>query len=180
MHHAFDEWMRWHHPTVAFERYADDVLVHCKTEQQAECMRIEIEKRLARCKLQLHPEKTHIVYCKDEDRRKEYPMITVDFLGYRFQPRLAKSKHGKFFVSFLPAVSTKAKNKIRETIRGWRLHRMGRTSLKQVAEMINPVVRGWYEYYGRFYKTALLVSPSGMVETPRLPGEEKFCEIPKG
>jgi RNA-directed DNA polymerase len=93
----------------------------------------------------------------DRKEEKEYPMITVDFLGYRFQPRMARNKHGKFFVSFLPAVSTKAKNKIRETIRGWRLHRMGRTSLKEVSEMINPVVRGWYGYYGRFYKTALLV-----------------------
>jgi len=155
MHHAFDEWMRQNHPQVLFERYADDVLVHCKTERQAELMRAAIEKRLAQCKLQLHPEKTHIVYCKDEDRRKEYPTTDFDFLGYTFRPRRARNKQGKFFASFLPAVSSKAKSRIRRTIREWRLHRMVWTSLEDIAEKINPVLRGWYQYYGRFYKAAL-------------------------
>jgi len=156
MHHAFDEWMRQNHPQVLFERYADDVLVHCKTERQAELMRHAIERRLAQCKLQLHPEKTHIVYCKDEDRRQEYPVISFDFLGYTFQPRMARNKHGKFFVSFLPAISNKAKSRIRQTVRAWHLHRMVWTSLEDIADKINPVLRGWYQYYGRFYKAALL------------------------
>lgn len=155
MHHAFDEWMRKNHPEVSFERYADDALVHCKTEQQAKLMRQAIEKRLAQCKLELHPEKTRIVYCKDDDRRKENSIESFDFLGYTFRPRRAKNKHGKFFVSFLPAISNKAKSKIRETIRGWRIHRITWTSLEKIAEKVNPVLRGWYQYYGRFYKSEM-------------------------
>jgi RNA-directed DNA polymerase len=116
IHHAFDEWMRQSHPDVLFERYADDSLVHCKTAQQAKLMRSAIEKRLAQCKLELHPEKTQIVYCKDDDRRKEYCRESFDFLGYTFRPRRAKSKRGKYFVSFLPAISNKAKGKIRKSI----------------------------------------------------------------
>ena len=155
MHHAFDEWMRKNHPEVSFERYADDALVHCKTEKQAKLMRQAIEKRLAQCKLELHPEKTRIVYCKDDDRRKENPIESFDFLGYTFRPRRAKNKHGKFFVSFLPAISNKAKSKIRETVRGWRIHLITWTSLEKIAENINPVLRGWYQYYGRFYKSEM-------------------------
>ena len=155
MHHAFDEWMRKNHPEVSFERYADDALVHCKTEQQAKLMRQTIEKRLAQCKLELHPEKTRIVYCKDEDRRKENPIESFGFLGYTFRPRRAKNKHGKYFISFLPAISNKAKSRIRETIRGWRIHLITWTSLEKIAEKVNPVLRGWYQYYGRFYKSEM-------------------------
>ena len=155
MHHAFDEWMRNKHPHASFERYADDALVHCKTEQQAKLMRQAIEKRLAQCKLELHPEKTRIVYCKDDDRRKENTIESFDFLGYTFRPRRAKNKHGKFFVSFLPAISNKAKSRIRETIRGWRIHLITWTSLEKIAEKVNPVLRGWYQYYGRFYKSEM-------------------------
>ena len=88
----------------------------------------------------------------DDDRGKENPIESLDFLGYTFRPRRAKNKHGKFFVSFLPAISNKAKSKIRETIRGWRIHLITWTSLGKIAEKVNPVLRGWYQYYGRFYK----------------------------
>lgn len=155
MHHAFDEWMRRNHPQMWFERYADDALVHCKTEPQAILMRRAIEMRLAQCKLELHPEKTQIVYCKDDDRRKKYPQESFDFLGYTFRPRRAKNKYGKFFVSFLPAISNKAKNGIRKDIRGWRIHLITWTSLESIAAKVNPVVRGWYQYYGRFYKSEM-------------------------
>lgn len=155
MHHAFDEWMRQCHEQVLFERYADDVLVHCKTEQQAKLMLLAIEKRMAQCKLELHPEKTQVVYCRDDDRRKNNPKTSFDFLGYTFRPRRAKNKHGKYFVSFLPAISNKAKNKIREAIREWRIHLITWTTLESIADKINPVVRGWYQYYGRFYKSEM-------------------------
>lgn len=155
MHHAFDEWMRQNHPYVLCERYADDALVHCKTEQQAKLMLRAIERRLAQCNLELHPEKTQIVYCRDDDRRKNYPKESFDFLGYTFRPRRAKNKHGKFFVSFLPAISNKAKNKIRKAIREWRIHLITWTTLENIADKINPVVRGWYQYYGRFYKSEM-------------------------
>ncbi|WP_459570263.1 reverse transcriptase domain-containing protein, partial [Cupriavidus sp. 8B] len=53
-----------HHPDVPFERYADDAICHCKSEVQARGLKQGLEMRLAECKLDLHPEKTKIVYCK--------------------------------------------------------------------------------------------------------------------
>lgn len=155
MHYAFDEWIKKNFPEVLFERYADDALVHCKTEQQAKLMLKAIEKRLAQCKLELHLEKTKIVYCKDDDRRKEHAIVSFDFLGYTFRSRRAKNKHGKFFVSFLPAISNKAKSRIRKTIRKWRIHHITWTSLENIAEKVNPMLRGWNLYYGRFYKSEM-------------------------
>ncbi len=155
MHYAFDEWIRKNYPEVLFERYADDALVHCKTEQQAKFMLEAIGKRLAQCKLELHPEKTKIVYCKDDDRRKEHAIVSFDFLGYTFRSRRAKNKYGKFFVSFIPAISNKAKSRIRKTIRKWRIHHITWTSLENIAEKVNPILRGWNQYYGRFYKSEM-------------------------
>jgi RNA-directed DNA polymerase len=155
MHHAFDEWMRHNHSQILFERYADDVLVHCETEKQAKLMYDAIEKRLAQCKLEVHPEKTQIVYCKDDNRRKEYPKEGFDFLGYTFRPRRAKNQHGQFFVSFTPAISNKAKSRICKVIRGWRIHRLTWATLEDIADKINPIVRGWCHYYGRFYKSEM-------------------------
>jgi len=114
-----------------------------------------IEKRLAQCKLEVHPEKTQIVYCKDDNRRKKYSKESFDFLGYTFRPRRAKNKHGKFFVSFIPAISNKAKSRIYKVIRDWRIHRLVWATLEDIADKINPIVRGWYHYYGRFYKSAM-------------------------
>ena len=133
----------------------DDVIIHCSSKKQAESVLDLICKRLERCKLQLHPEKTRIVYCKDEDRKENVESIKFDFLGYTFRPRLAKNKYGKHFVSFLPAVSNKAKNKIRKTIKQWRLHPITWTTLERIANKINPILRGWVQYYGRFYKSEL-------------------------
>lgn len=155
MHHAFDEWLRQKYPHIQFERYADDALVHCKTEQEAKFICAEIKNRLAECKLELHPVKTKIVYCKDDDRRKEYPIQSFDFLGYTFRPRRARNKYGKYFVSFLPAISNKAKNKIRATIKKWRIHLITWRTLENIADKVNPVLRGWFQYYGRFYKSEM-------------------------
>lgn len=153
MHHAFDMWMKQNYPTVPFERYVDDAIVHCKTKEQADYMRVAIEGRLAQCKLKLNPEKTRIVYCKDDGRRGEFPIQSFDFLGYTFRPRLAKNnKVGTYFVSFLPAISNKAKKKICQVIRSWRIHRQTSTTLEEISKKVNPIVRGWYQYYGRFYR----------------------------
>ena len=114
-----------------------------------------IEERLKQCRLELHPDKTKIVYCKDSFRTGSYPNEKFDFLGYTFSPRRAKSRNGKFFVSFLPAVSNGATKSIRKTIRSWRLHRMTDKSIKDLACMFNPIIRGWVNYYGHFYKSAL-------------------------
>jgi len=155
LHLAFDDWMRQAHPGTPFERYADDVVVHCRTEKQAQAVKASIEARLKQCKLELHPEKTKIVYCKDDDRRGTYPNQSFDFLGYTFRPRRSKNRWGKCFINFSPAVSNKAAKKMRQTMRRWRLHLRSDKSLEDLARMWNPVLRGWIQYYGRFYKSAL-------------------------
>lgn len=154
MHHAFDDWMRRTYPSVQFERYVDDVVIHCVSEKQASCVLAAVRARLWQCGLELHPEKTQIVYCQDDDRRGKYERIKFDFLGYRFQPRRAKNRYGKHFVSFLPAISDKSANKIRATIRGWRVAATrNNQSLEDLAELSDPYVRGWMNYYGRFYRS---------------------------
>ncbi|WP_341815929.1 group II intron maturase-specific domain-containing protein [Wolbachia endosymbiont (group B) of Idaea biselata] len=143
---------------VRFERYVDDAIVHCRTKRQAEFMKVMIEERLAKCKLRLHPEKTQIVYCKDGDRRDEFPTQNFDFLGYTFRARGAKNKKRDCYVSFLPAISNKAKKKIKKTIKSWRIHRITWTTLEEISKKIDPIVRGWFQYYGRFYKSEIYTS----------------------
>jgi RNA-directed DNA polymerase len=154
LHYAFDAWMRRTFPHVHFERYADDAIVHCRSERQARAVLDAIRGRFAQCGLELHPMKTRIVYCKDDDRPGTYEHIAFDFLGYTFQPRRAKNRWGKFFVSFLPAMSAKAAKTIRKTIREWRMaSTRNNQHLEDVARVVNPVVRGWMNYYGRFYRS---------------------------
>lgn len=157
LHLAFDVWMQEHHPGVPFERYADDVLVHCTTVEQAEAVRCSIAARLLRCKLFLHPEKTKIVYCRDSNRKgPAWQHEKFDFLGYTFRPRRARNRRGGYFASFSPAVSGKAAKKIRQTIRrNWKLSRRTDKELSDLARMFNPVLRGWIIYYGAFHRSAL-------------------------
>ena len=153
LHHAFDEWMRLDHPSIRFARYADDIVVHCRSEAQAQFMLRAIKRRLARCKLQLHPDKTKIVYCKDDRRPGNYEHESFDFLGYSFRPRGCKGHD--YFVGFTPAVSKPAIKAMSATIKGWKLQLWSSSSLEDIARRINPVVRGWSNYYGRFYKSAM-------------------------
>ncbi len=156
MHYAFDSWMSRELPTVPFERYSDDIIVHCKTRKQAEYVLARIRHRLGTCQLQLHPEKTRIVYCRDEDRRNDYSGATsFDFLGFTFRPRLCRNKSGKMFVNFTPGISNKAKANIREAIRSWDIHRRSGTSIQEIAQYVNPIARGWINYYGRFNRWLL-------------------------
>jgi RNA-directed DNA polymerase len=156
LHHAFDTWMRRNYPDIQFERYADDVIVHAKSKAAAEHLLEAIRTRLTECGLELHPEKTKIVYCQDSDRKGQHEHIKFDFLGYTFRPRRAKNYRGKPFVSFLPGVSNKAGKAIRATIREWRLAATrNNQSLEDLARLVNPSVRGWVDYYGRFYRSAL-------------------------
>ena len=108
LHYAFDRWMAKQYPQAPFERYADDAIVHCRTEVEAQEVRAAIAERLRECGLELHPEKTKIVYCKDDDRRGTYPNEKFDFLGYTFRPRRSKNRAGKYFINFSPAVSDQA------------------------------------------------------------------------
>jgi RNA-directed DNA polymerase len=156
LHYALDRWLAVHYPQVPFERYADDVIAHCKTEKEAQEMRKAIAERLQTCGLELHPEKTNIVYCKDDFRkRKNYPNETFDFLGYSFQPRRSKNHKGKFFINFSPAVSNKAAKAIRDTFRRWNLPNRSDKAMEDLSRMFNPIIRGWLQYYGRYYRSAL-------------------------
>ncbi len=154
LHYAFDVWMRRTFSSVQFERYADDAIVHCRSERQAKQVLEAIRDRFKECGLELHPTKTRIVYCKDDDRRGDGEHVAFDFLGFTFQPRRAKNRWGKYFVSFLPAISTKAAKTIRKTIRDWRMaSTRNNQSLEDLARLTNPSVRGWMNYYGRFYRS---------------------------
>lgn len=155
LHYAFDKWMERNFPSIPFERYADDGICHCRSKAEAEGLRVAIERRFGECGLELSLQKTKIVYCKDSKRRLEYSELKFDFLGYTFKPRTSKTRHGRFFVNFSPAISNKAAKSIRDTMRRWRLHRRTDKSLDELARMSNPVVRGWINYYGCFYKSAL-------------------------
>jgi RNA-directed DNA polymerase len=155
LHYAFDEWMRRNYPLNPFERFADDEVVHCKTETEAVELRKAIAERLAQCKLELHPEKTKIVYCKDDDRKKSYPNEKFDFLGYTFRARRSKNRWGKFFINFSPAVSDRAKKAMTSTMRGWRMHLRSDKTIVDLSRMFNPKIRGWINYYGKYYKSEL-------------------------
>ncbi len=157
MHYAFDHWLARQHPQLQFERYADDALIHCRSLEEAEATLDKLKERLAECGLELHPVKTKIVYCKDDDRRGEYEGTSFDFLGYCFRPRRAKNRYGKFFVSFLPAISKASTQHIKDEIRRWRIpSKRNNQSLEQIAALINPTVRGWINYYGKFYRSEAL------------------------
>lgn len=159
MHYAFDAWMGRDFPAVRFERYCDDVVVHCRSEAQAHRVREAIAARLAQCGgLQLHPDKTRIVYCKDGKRRASYEHTSFTFLGYGFRSRRIRTKTGAYFFGFNPAISDEAAKRIRAQIRSWRLHRRSGSTLVALAREINMVVRGWINYYGRFYRSALCSS----------------------
>jgi RNA-directed DNA polymerase len=155
LHYVFDRWMKEHYPNISFERYADDIVIHLKSEAQAIMLKARLTERLQQCKLELHPAKTKIVYCKDEDRTADYPNISFVFLGFEFRPRGAKNKHGKLFCNFLPAVSRTALTKMKRTVRAWRLKWCCEKSLEDLSNMFNPIARGWIQYYGKYYKSAL-------------------------
>jgi RNA-directed DNA polymerase len=146
LHYAFDQWMVKHQPGILFERFADDILCHCQSEAQAKRLRGALEQRFAQCGLELHPEKTRIVYCKDDDRRGDYPNEQFDFLGYTFRPRRSKNRWGKYFVNFSPGVSNAAAKAIRQSIRDWRLDCRIDKRVDDLARMFNPLIRGWINY----------------------------------
>ena len=155
LHYAFDLWMKRQSPNIPFERYADDAICHCKSERQAQWLKATLERRFAEVGLMLHPQKTKIVYCKDEDRRENYSNESFDYLGYTFRPRRSKNRWGKYFINFSPAISNKAAKAIRDEAKRWRWHLRSDKHLEDLARMFNPIIRGWISYYGRFYKSAL-------------------------
>lgn len=156
LHYAFDVWMRRTYPGVPWCRYADDGLVHCRTEAEALAIKAALQARFAACQLEMHPDKTQIVYCKDGSRKGAYPITKFDFLGYTFRRRLVKNRtRNSLFVSFTPAVSAKALKSMRDTTRRLNYRNRSDLSLRDIARLHNPVLRGWIAYYGRFYPSAL-------------------------
>src|SRR3954451_1019594 len=156
MHYAFDMWMVREFAGCPFERYADDVIVHCKSKRQADLMLARIAARMQEVGLTLHPEKTRVVYCKDGKRRgHQHEHTSFTFLGYAFRAREARAKRGGSFTSFLPAISPEALKATGERLRSMRIHRHNTLSLNDLAQWLNPTVAGWMHYYGRYYRTAL-------------------------
>ncbi len=154
MHYAFDTWMDREYPDCPFARYADDVVIHCDTEERAQELRVAIASRLGTLGLELHPEKTKIVYCKDTNRQGDAEHTSFDFLGYTFRGRRAKGRRG-LFVSFSPAISNKAKKAIGKKLRNLHLNRRSGSNLSSIAGGINPCRRGWIQYFGTIYRSEL-------------------------
>lgn len=155
MHYCFDAWMKREHPHNPFARYADDAVAHCRSESEAKALLADIAGRLKECKLEMHPEKSGVVYCKDDNRRGNYPRIQFTFLGFTFRPRQAKVRDGKSWTGFLPAVSAAAMKRMYRDIREWKLPRQTSIGLNELAKQYNATLRGWLNYYGRFYKSAM-------------------------
>jgi RNA-directed DNA polymerase len=155
LHYAFDKWMRKNYSNLSFERYADDILVHCRTKAEAETMLKVISDRLTECKLTINREKTKIVYCGLSDTYSDYAHRSFDFLGYTFRRRLTRAKTGKQFVGFVPAISNSAKKSIRQVVRRWRIHQRTYETIENLAKWINPYLRGWVNYYGKFYRSEM-------------------------
>lgn len=154
LHYVFDKWLQKHHPNIPWCRYADDGLVHCHSAAQAHSMLLAIGERFAACGLELHPQKTKIVYCKDGRRKGSYHTTSFDFLGYTFRRRVCQVK-GELFLGFNPAVSTSALKAMRTKIRKSRIRSRTQVDLNAIAKELNPVMRGWLAYYGAFYRSEM-------------------------
>jgi RNA-directed DNA polymerase len=155
LHHAFDAWMTEKFPHIPFERYADDTVLHCVSEAQAKKVLSEVIDRLAAYKLEVHSEKTKIVYCKTANRSGDNEHLSFDFLGYTFRPRSCKNSRGEIFLGYGPGISAKAGKRIRTEIKSWKLHLRSEVALNEIAKSINVKVQGWINYYGRFNKRAM-------------------------
>ena len=155
LHYAFDVWVRRELPSIPFCRYADDGLLHCKSQRQAEFVMKKLTQRLQDCSLEIHPDKSRIVYCKDKNREENHSVITFDFLGYTFRPRRCVNKRDEVHPNFLPAISRASKKAINSEIRRWHIQLKNEKSLKDLSAMFDPILRGWSTYYGRFYPSAL-------------------------
>jgi len=158
LHYGMDKWLEREYPECRFERYADDAIIHCRNMSEAVKLKAALCDRLKGCGLELHPEKTQIVYCKDSNRRQRgTEKMSFDFASYTFKPRLARnSQRGEWFTNWLPAVSNKAMRSMNEKMREWEALTRTTNTLQEVAAEINPVLRGWINYYGKFYKAKLV------------------------
>jgi RNA-directed DNA polymerase len=157
LHYGLDAWMVREFPTVQFERFADDAVIHCVSESQARLVRDAVARRLVKVGLELHPDKTRVVYCKDSNRRADYEEISFTFCSYTFRPRRAYNQRtGEAFTGFLPAVAPEKLTAMSRRVGSWRLHRRTNPDLQDLAYGVNLVVRGWLAYFTAFYPTAVI------------------------
>ena len=150
MHFAFDKWMEKRFPALRFERYCDDVIVHCRTQKEASFLKYEITQRLKECNLELNEQKTHTVYCRDVNRREPHKNVSFDFLGHTFRPVLNNTKNGLKLL-YGACMSTTAKKAVIDKIRSLRVHRL-KVSIERLSELLNPMLIGWINYYCKFNK----------------------------
>ncbi|WP_326909793.1 group II intron reverse transcriptase/maturase [Sedimentibacter sp. MB31-C6] len=155
MHYAFDVWLTRNYKDAPFERYADDAIIHCRNEKVAQEILSALNIRLNECKLELHPLKTKIVYCKDKDRKLEYLNTEFDFLGYTFRRIFIKDRTGRLHFNFLPQVSRKSAKSFRDKIKEKNIHSMSGSKIEKVAEILNPMIRGWLNYFSKYNKSAV-------------------------
>jgi RNA-directed DNA polymerase len=156
LHYTFDLWMARTFPHLRWCRYADDGLVHCRTEKEARAVWIALNSRMAECCLELHPTKTKIVYCRDGRRKGKFENVAFDFLGYGFRPRSVKGPASqRMLCGYTPAVSKPALNAMRSKIRSMTLRKRTEVTLDDIARELNPITRGWIAYYGRYTRSAL-------------------------
>ena len=156
LHYTFDKWLKLHYPALKWCRYADDGLIHCKSKEEAEHMLQVLEDRFGECGLELHPEKTKIVYCKDANRKGEYENQSFDFLGYTFHCKMTLNrKTQKVFLNFVPSVSDVSIKAMRKKTREMNWQRRSDLSLDEIAQASNPVLRGWLQYYGVYSRSSL-------------------------
>lgn len=156
LHYVFDRWMERQFPANPFARYADDGVVHCRSEAQARLLKARLDERFGECGLTLHPQKTRVVCCRVNKSLGNGVHKQFDFLGYCFRPRLVRRRAGGMFVSFTPAISPRAAKRLRAEVRRWRLHCRTPASVQELAQWSNPVIRGWLNYYGAYNRSALI------------------------
>jgi len=158
LHYCMDKWLERHYSECRFERYADDAIIHCRSLSEAMMLKAALRERLKSCGLELHPEKTHVVYCKDSNRKQKRTIkMSFDFLGYTFKPRLAQnSQRGEWFTNWLPSVSIRSMRSMNEKMHNWTVLKTTSHTLQEIASQINPVLTGWINYYSKFYKATLV------------------------
>lgn len=157
LHYAFDMWITKQHPSICFERYADDIIVHCHTQQEAEAILLQIAERMKQCQLELHPVKTKIVYCRDYRRKEPHEHVQFDFLGFSFQPRPTKDyQTGIIYNMFDLSISRGSQKRIVEEINRFKIQMWSESTIEQIADTLYSKLQGWINYYGKFRKWLFL------------------------
>jgi len=181
LHYVIDKWLQRTFPHLEWCRYADDGLIHCQSEKQARLVMEALRNRLRECGLEMHPEKTKIVYCKDGRRRGDSENTEFDFLGFTFRSRMVQNSYTKsMFCGYSPAASKTSLNNMRDVIRKLRISRRTNLSLEIMAKILNPKLVGWYNYFGSFHPSELYKVWKHVNRVLMLWARNKFKRIRKG